>query len=149
MRLSPNFTLAEFTRSDTASKAGVDNSPDEEHLRNLQRLAATLERVRTLLGDRPLLISSGYRSPALNALVGGSRTSDHSNGLAADFTCPKFGDVAEVCRAIVASDIPFDQIIFEQGAAPWVHLGVGTRNRREVLSWSKRSGYVSGLKKLG
>lgn len=147
MRLSPHFTLAELTRSDTAAARGIDNAPGSEHLANLQRLAATLEQVRALLGQ-PMLISSGYRSPALNRAVGGSSTSDHSNGLAADFTSPRFGAVRQVCEAIQASGIAFDQLIYEQGNTEWVHLGIGTRMRRQVLSWSQRRGYVPGIVKL-
>src|SRR5690625_2282506 len=99
MKLPPHFRLSELTRSDTAAANNIDNSPSVEHLANLQRLAKTLENVRTVLGNNPVLISSGYRSPELNRAVGGSSTSDHSKGLAADFTCPGFGPVRKVCQA--------------------------------------------------
>lgn len=149
MKLTPHFRLSELTRSDTASANNIDNSPSVEHLANLQRLAKTLENVRTVLGNNPVLISSGYRSPTLNRAVGGSSTSDHSNGLAVDFTCPRFGPVSKVCQAIVDSCLPFDQLIYEQGArSNWVHLGLGTRMRQQVLSWSPSQGYVVGLHEL-
>lgn len=148
MRLSQHFTLAELTRSDTAIARGIDNSPGAVHLANLIRMAATLEDVRALLGGNPILISSGYRSPALNRAVGGSSTSDHANGLASDFTCPRYGSVMQVCEAIRDSRIRFDQLIYEQGATEWVHLGIGTRMRQQALSWSSRSGYVSGITRL-
>lgn len=145
MRLSPHFTLGELTRSSTAEARGIDNTPTPAHLANLMTLAHTLEGVRLLLGGKPILISSGYRSPVLNRAVGGSSTSDHANGLAADFTCPQYGPVMRICEAIRDSGIQFDQIIYEQGATEWVHLGIGTRMRRQVLSWSSRMGYVPGI----
>jgi len=148
MRLTEHFTLEELTRSATADSRGIDNTPGSEHLPNIERLAAKLEEVRALLGQ-PMLISSGFRSAALNKAVGGSATSDHANGLAADFTAPGFGRVAQVAAAIEASGIEFDQLIYEQGSTEWVHLGIGTRMRRQVLSWSPLAGYVSGLQKLG
>ena len=148
LRLSPHFTLREFTRSAKANELGIDNSPNQEHLYNLSRLASVLENVRTVL-KAPILISSGYRSPALNRAVGGSSTSDHANGLAADFTAPKYGSVFQVCQAIVASGLPFDQLIFEQGdRSDWVHFGIGTRMRQQVMSWSPKTKYVPGLKVL-
>ncbi|VFR32617.1 Phage protein [plant metagenome] len=137
--------MDELTRSDTASARGIDNTPGPAHLANLQRLAETLEQVRALLGH-PMLISSGYRSPALNrAIPNSSSTSDHSNGLAADFTSPRFGTVRKICEAIIASGIKFDQLIYEQGSTKWVHIGIGPRMRREVLSWSPARRYVPGL----
>lgn len=147
LRLSPHFLLSEFTRSATAAQHGIDNKPGPEHYANLRRLASTLERVREVLGH-PIIISSGYRSPALNRAVGGSTTSDHANGLAADFTCPGFGSVREVCQAIIDAGIPFDQLIYEQGGTEWAHLGIGSRMRRQVLSWAPISGYVRGLRRL-
>ena len=148
MRLSPHFLLSEFTRSSTAEARDIENRPGPEHYANLRQLAATLERVRSALGDNPILISSGYRSPALNRAVGGSATSDHANGLAVDFTCPGFGGVRAGCEAIVAAGIPFDQVIYEQGNTEWVHLGIGTRMRRQVLSWTPARGYVPGIRRL-
>jgi len=150
MQLSPHFTLDEFVRSSTAAARGIANTPGPVHLANLRILAAHLEGVRALLGN-PIPITSAYRSPALNQAVGGSATSDHANGLAADFTCPRFGSVIQVCEAIAASRIDFDQLIFEQkpGGIEWVHLGFGPRMRRDVLSWSPSARYVSGIKKLG
>jgi len=148
MRLSKHFTLAELTRSATAQANRIDNSPGVRHLANLLHLAETLEQVRMLLGNSPIIVSSGYRSPDLNRLVGGSDTSSHSQGLAADFTCPRFGSVRQVCEAIRDSGIQFDQLIYEQGNTEWVHLGIDPRMRRQVMSWSRRDGYVMGLRKL-
>lgn len=147
-RLSANFVLAEFTRSATAQAQGIDNTPSLKHVANLRQLARTLERVREALGGHPIIISSGYRSPELNRVVGGSPTSDHANGLAVDFTCPGFGSAREVCEAIVAAGIEFDQLIYEQGNTEWVHLGIGTRLRGQVMSWSRQAGYVNGIRRL-
>ena len=146
-QLTPNFHLREFTRSATALAHGLDNTPTTAHRENLLRLAKTLESVRLLLAH-PILISSGYRSAQLNQLVGGSATSDHALGLAADFTCPGYGSVEDVCRAIADSSIPFDQLIFEQGGTHWVHLGIGARMRRQTLSWSPKTKYVNGIRRL-
>lgn len=149
LRLSPHFTLGEFTRSDTAQRLGLDNTPSTTHLANLYLLANTLERVRKVLGNNPILISSGYRSYEVNRAVGGVPNSNHTLGLAADFTCPGYGDVYSVCVAIHKSGIPFDQLIFEQGRnSHWVHFAIGDRMRDEVLSWSPLQGYVRGLHHL-
>jgi uncharacterized protein YcbK (DUF882 family) len=84
-RLSRYYTLARLTRSDTAAQRGIDNAPPAALLPNLRLLARGLDRVRRLLGH-PLEISSGYRCPELNALVGGVPASQHALGLAVDFT---------------------------------------------------------------
>lgn len=117
--LSPHFKLSELTLSQAAVRHGVGNTPNPEQLANLYRTAAMLEQVRALLGNKPLVISSGFRSAAVNSLVGGSLKSAHLLGLAADFTCPSFGTPQQVCRAIVASGLAFDQCIYE---GTWVHL---------------------------
>lgn len=149
IKLSPHFSLAEFTRSATADARGITNTPTAAHLTNLKTLAANLEIVRGLLGNSPILITSAYRSPALNRAVGGSTTSDHANGLAVDFHCPKFGTDFEVAKALVSSGLKFDQIIYEQeSGGSWVHLGFGGRMRREILSWKAGKGYKNGLVKL-
>jgi zinc D-Ala-D-Ala carboxypeptidase len=133
-RLSDHFALSEFTISQAAARAGLRNEPLSSHIENLRRLAQVLEQVRTLLGNRPILISSGYRSPAVNGLVGGSLSSAHTQGLAADFTCPGFGTPLNVCQAIADSGIPFEQLIYE---GTWVHVAVATAGatpRRELLT---------------
>lgn len=118
--LSTNFTLDEFTHSNEGARRGIDNDPPVDVYQNLKSLAYALEEVRTLLGNRPILISSGYRSPALNAAVGGSIGSQHLLGEAVDFTCPTFGTTDEIVRAIQASSIPYHQLIREFGR--WVHI---------------------------
>lgn len=130
--LSKNFSLDEMTASQTASRRGIDNTPSAEIIENLKTLCITLEEVKDLLEGKAILISSGYRCPKLNSAVGGSKTSSHMEGLAADFTAPRYGSVKQVCEAIRDSDIAFDQLIFEYGA--WCHIGVGGGMRRQVLT---------------
>ena len=136
-------TLAELIHSATASERGIWNAPDETALANLRLLAQGLDAVRDLLGH-PLAISSGYRSPALNAAVGGVAGSQHSLGLAADFTCAAFGDPLTVAQAIVGAEIAFDQCILEYGR--WVHLSFTDAPRRRALTiYGPDKGYQLGL----
>jgi zinc D-Ala-D-Ala carboxypeptidase len=134
MRLSENFSLEELTASETAARKGIDNTPSEEVINNLKRLAAALQEVRALLNHRAILISSGYRSPELNQAVGGSATSDHCKGLAADFICPSYGTPNDIVRAIAASGLSFKQVIREFDR--WVHLSIpeeGQEPRKQAL----------------
>lgn len=143
--LSEHFTLEEMVCSQTACRQGIDNTPDAAALRNLRRLAAALERVRSALGGRPVIVSSGYRSPALNAAIGGSKSSAHMSGLAADFIVPAFGTVLDTARAIADAGLGLDQLIFEHR---WVHLGLAARGsepRGELLTLNPSGGYMSGL----
>lgn len=131
MNLSPHFTLAEFTHSQTAARQGVDNTPHDVTLAALRATAAGMEMVRAALGSRPITISSGYRSPTLNTLVRGSKRSQHILGEACDFTCSAFGTPEDIIRLLIASTVPYDQLIHEYGS--WVHISFGPRNRREAL----------------
>jgi zinc D-Ala-D-Ala carboxypeptidase len=134
MRLSENFSLEELTASETAARKGIDNTPSEEVINNLKRLAAALQEVRALLNHRAILISSGYRSHELNQAVGGSATSDHCKGLAADFICPSYGTPNDIIRAIAASGLSFKQVIREFDR--WVHLSIpeeGQEPRKQAL----------------
>lgn len=126
--MTPNFTLDELTKTDT----GIANAPNADQLSNLERLAGVLEKVRGVLGGKPLIVTSAFRSSKVNRAVGGSLTSAHLQGLAADFTCPQYGNPLQVCLAIEASGIEFDQLIHEYGR--WIHLGVGPKERGEVLT---------------
>ena len=140
---SPYHTLDELLHSDTALERGIDNTPPTALRPNLERLACGLDAIRELLGF-PLEISSGYRSPQLNAAVGGTATSQHCQGLACDFVCPRFGAPIEVAQAIGASDIEFDQCILEFGR--WVHLSFSATPRRRMLTiYTSRDGYLEGL----
>ncbi|MCA0247698.1 MAG: DUF882 domain-containing protein [Proteobacteria bacterium] len=131
MKLTPHFTLAELTHSQTAARLGIDNTPAPEMVDALRKTAELLERVRALLG-KPILVSSGYRSPLVNRAVGGAAQSAHMLGCAADFSCPGFGSPLEICRAIASSDISFDQLIHEYRA--WAHIAWAPLPRRQVLT---------------
>ena len=130
MNISTHFSLDEFTHSQTAARQGIDNAPGAEVILRLQRTALGLELVRTLLGA-PIIISSGYRSPALNKAVGGAANSQHMTGEAVDFTCPGFGTPAQVVAAIKRSTIPFGQAIVEFDR--WTHISFDQNNRRQAL----------------
>ena len=135
MMLSTHFSLAELTASEVAARAGIDNTPPPELMTNLLRLSEGLELVRKALGNKPIHVTSGYRSPKLNQRVGGSKNSRHMQGLAADILCPAFGPPLEVCRAIAASSIETDQIIHEFGK--WCHVAFPPRGqtaRKELLT---------------
>ena len=129
--LSEHFNLNEFTASETATRKGIDNTPPAVVTERLRMLAATLEQVRSLLGNNSIRISSGYRCLALNRAIGSGDLSAHVLGYAVDFTCPKFGTPKEVANKIAESAIKFDQLIYE---GTWIHLSVDPRNRREVLT---------------
>lgn len=115
-------------------------------LANLRLVAALMERVRTLLGDQPIVVHSGYRSLEVNNAVGGVGTSAHCRGLACDFVCPAFGTPVEVARAILKSDLQYDQLILEYR---WVHVGLvrdGSLSRHEALTKRSRwAAYESGI----
>ena len=127
MNLSPNFTLEELTHSETAIRLGIDNTPTVEVIDNLTFLAEKLEDVRALLCN-PMLVSSGYRSLILNRHLGSRDTSSHAKGLAVDFISPSFGNPEAIVRAIVESDIQYDQILLEFNR--WVHLSFAKENPR-------------------
>lgn len=131
MNLSPHFTLAELTASQTAARMGLDNTPPAEMVVALRRTAQLLEQVRLLLG-KPVLVSSGYRAPQVNRAVGGAANSAHMLGCAADFSCPSFGSPLEICRVIAGSDVSFDQLIHEFRA--WVHIAWAPSPRRQILT---------------
>lgn len=130
MKLSEHFDLDEFEHSGIALARGIDNTAPPNVLRNLVVLAAALEEVRALLGH-PINISSGYRCACLNQAVKGAVNSAHMSGYAADFTCDSFGTPLDVVRAIVDSDIKFDQCI-EEGH--WVHFSVDPQMRQRILT---------------
>jgi len=143
MLLTPNFSLEQLTHSETAERERIDNTPAAEIVENLRLLARGLEQVRMLTGF-PLEISSGYRSPELNARVGGAKSSQHTRGQAADFTCDEFGPPLDIIRAIRDSDIDFDQCILEY--ARWVHISFSAAPRGKVLTiYDPKEGYLDGL----
>lgn len=145
MNLTSHFTLEELILSQTATRLGIDNTPDANALDNLHSLAAGLELVRAALGNRAISVSSGFRCIKLNGAIGSNNTSAHVLGWAADFVCPGFGTPLEVAKALAATTIKFDQVIYE-GA--WVHISVDPRNRRELLTAHFKGGkttYTKGI----
>jgi zinc D-Ala-D-Ala carboxypeptidase len=144
VKLTEHFTLEELTFSEYAARLGLPNTPMPRIAENLQYLAERLEEVRALL-RAPMRVTSGYRSEAVNAGVGGSAASQHRYGLAADFVAPQFGTPYEVARAIEASGVQFDQLIHEFGQ--WVHVSFVRHNpRHEALSIFGRGKYLPGIK---
>ena len=124
MNLSPHFTLSELTRT----SSGLANVPTDAEVKALEALCATLlEPVRAKFG--PVSIHSGYRGPAVNAKIGGSKTSQHMRGEAADFHCPG-ATLETVMRWIVTeSNLHYGQVILEghtAGEPTWIHLSLGT-----------------------
>ena len=138
MRLSEHFTLAEMTVSQAAARRGISNLPPPEIIERLRRTAGEMERVRELLGGKVISVSSGYRSPAVNALVGGARNSGHLHGFAVDFNCWSFGSPYKVCKAIEASAIKYDQLIHEFG--DWIHVSFDPSMRQQELTVDRPAG---------
>ena len=151
VRLSKNFTLQEFTKSQTAERKGIDNTPAEAHLENAKILfEKVVQPVRDHFG--PTVINSGYRGPALNEAVGGSSKSQHCKGEAADIECPGTPnyDVAKW----IEENLDFDQLILEFYTpgipdSGWVHVSYKAEgNRKSVLTAMKENGktvYKPGL----
>ncbi len=135
-KISEHFTWDEVIFSETAIRNGIDNSPPDEILPNIQRMANFMEQVRFVLNGRPIHITSWYRGPELNSIIGGSKTSSHMKGLACDFVCPSLGDPKRVCEEIMQSNLDFDQLILEKGNrnGSWTHIGLAEGNRRQVLT---------------
>jgi len=123
--MTPHFTLAELTHTDHRL---LDNTPNAQELANLKRLAEFLETVKTTLGGKPIMINSAFRSKAVNDAVGSKDTSQHRQGLAADFRVPGMAPDA-VVRALLK--LPFDQIIREYDA--WTHISIADKPRRQAL----------------
>lgn len=148
-RLTEHFSVEEMSHSETASRKGLDNTPPPELVANMLRVAEALEKVRAHF-DRPVRVTSCYRSPAVNKAVGGSPTSAHRFALAADFEVDGVANI-EVCRAIPVILVDFDQVIYEFGPTGWVHLGLsgaGRPTRRQSLTAVKRGGktvYLPGI----
>jgi hypothetical protein len=118
--LSVHFTLEELTVSEIAERKGLDNTPNDQEIHNLSRLAALLEIVRAVVGQ-PIMINSAFRSKAVNDAVGSKDTSQHRVGCAADIRVTGMTP-REVVLACQVKGVPFDQIIEEFGS--WTHISV-------------------------
>ena len=125
--MTPHFSLAELTHTDHRL---LDNTPNAAELANLKKLALFLETVKTTLGGKAVMISSAFRSKAVNDAVGSKDTSSHRLGLAADFRVPGMTPDA-VVRAIIAAKLPYDQLIREFDA--WTHASIADKPRRQAL----------------
>lgn len=124
MKLSQHFSLIEFAKSAKAQSLGIDNTPSAEVVKNLTILADMLERIRSTI-NKPIIITSGYRSEALNRAVGGRTSSDHTKGYAADIVCPAFGTPRELARLLapLADTLSIGQVILEEiKGKQWVHV---------------------------
>jgi len=120
MQLSQNFTLDELTHTDHRE---LDNTPNDIEINNLKRLAEFLEQVKTVLGGKPVMVNSAFRSKAVNDAVGSKDSSQHRVGCAADIRIPGMTP-DEVVKAIIASGIGYDQVIREFDR--WTHISVPT-----------------------
>lgn len=134
MNITPHFTLDELTASESAERNGWDNTPNDAELENLKRLADMLEQVKVVLGGKPIMINSAFRSKKVNDAVGSKDTSQHRIGCAADIRVPGMTP-DEVVRKVVASGINFDQVIREFDR--WTHISVSnspdTTPRKQAL----------------
>lgn len=145
MSLSQHFSLEELTVSQEAARRGLSNEPPPELLPALRRTAEGLERIRALLGC-PIVVTSGYRSATVNALVGGAAASQHTRGEAADIIAPGFGTPAAVAQKIAGEieALGVDQVILEFGR--WVHVSFRDRPRHLALTIrSAAEGYRPGI----
>lgn len=134
MNLTPHFTLEEMTASEAADRNGWDNTPNEQELENLKRLADFLEQVKTVLGGKPIMVNSAFRCKLVNDAVGSKDTSQHRIGCAADIRVPGMTP-DEVVKTVIASKIGYDQVIREFDR--WTHISVpnkpGDSPRRQAL----------------
>ena len=131
MNLLPHFTLEELTHTDHRE---LDNTPNQNEINNLQRLANFLEEVKTALGGKPIMVNSAFRSKQVNDAVGSKDSSQHRIGCAVDIRVPGLTP-DEVVRTIIASGLPYDQIIREFDR--WTHISVpniaGAEPRKQAL----------------
>ena len=145
MMLTPNFSLAEMTRSSTAIKIGDPNTPTPAHLINLKRTASFMEMIRAFFGGRAITVTSCYRNPRVNKAAKGVDNSAHALGYAVDFHVAGLTDF-EVATRLAASGIRFDQLIYEKGRC--VHISFDPRFRGQVLSQPGQPGSpcIPGIK---
>jgi uncharacterized protein YcbK (DUF882 family) len=136
MNLTPHFTLEELTHTDHRT---LDNTPNETELANIQRLAEFLEELKTVLGGKPIMVNSAFRSKAVNDAVGSKDTSQHRIGCAADIRVPSMTP-DEVVKAVIASGLGYDQVIREFDR--WTHISIpnqaGATARKQSLIIDKQ-----------
>jgi hypothetical protein len=150
MQLSEHFELAEFIRSSTAKRASISNMPTDAHLENIKLLCEkVLEPIRVHFA-RPIILSSGYRSSALNRAVGGSSSSQHCSGEAADIDMDGTNVTNAQIFNHIKDNLEFDQLIWEFGTTSnpdWVHVSYESngRQRKQILRAVKKNGATSYL----
>jgi hypothetical protein len=148
MQLSKNLTLAEVTRSESAKRKGISNEPTAEHLENFKKLAEKVfQPIREHFGV-PIHISSGYRSKALNAAIGGSATSQHCSGEAIDIDMDGSTVTNKQVFDYIKDNLVFDQMIWEFGTdknPDWVHVSYEStgKQRKQILKAVKVNGKTS------
>lgn len=126
------FTIDELCKSSTALEKKIDNSPSKEIIHNLTLLIdKILDPLRENYG-KAIRVNSGYRCPALNEAVGGSKTSQHMKGMAADITGGSTAKNKELFNLIIKLDLPFDQLIDEKNFR-WVHVSYSPKHRKQIL----------------
>lgn len=121
MNLSEHFTLEEMTHSEIGARKGYDNTPNEKETANLRRLCGLLEKVKEVIGNKPVFINSGFRSKQVNDAVGSKDSSQHRLGCAADIRVPGMTP-KQIISACILARLPYDQIILEFDS--WVHISV-------------------------
>lgn len=137
MQLTPHFSLAELT----VTNQKIDNTPSKEVIEVLRTTAFYMEKVREILGNVPITINSGYRSPDVNRAVGGTSNSSHTYGYAVDFTA--YGHTPLTISNILSkSNLKFDQLIYEK---TWVHISFDPRMRGNILTLKGKGKYVKGI----
>jgi zinc D-Ala-D-Ala carboxypeptidase len=120
-QLTKNFSLEELTRSESAARNGWDNTPNDQEVANLRRLAELLQLVKDAVDGKPVMINSGFRSKKVNDAVGSSDRSQHRLGCAADLRVPGMTP-RQVVQACIDAAVPFDQVILEFDS--WTHISV-------------------------
>ena len=152
MRLSKNFSLEEMTRSMVAARKGIDNTPGAGEIKNLENVCyEILEPVRAHF-DKPIMVSSGYRSEALCEAIGSKKTSQHAKGQAVDF---EIAGVPNIKTAYwLSNNVDFDQLILEfykkdDPAGGWVHVSYNEKgsNRKQILTFDGKR-YDNGLPEM-
>lgn len=126
------FTIAELCKSDTAVRKNIDNSPTSEIINNLKQLVRyVLDPLREKYG-KPIRVNGAYRCPELNKAVGGSKTSQHMTGQAADITVGNPDANKKLFNLIIEMNLPFDQLIDEKNFR-WIHVSYSDRKRKQIL----------------
>lgn len=138
IQLSPHFKLSEFVKSSTAKARGIDNTPSQSHISNIQYLCLHILEPLRMHFNTPIIISSGYRCPLLNHAVGGVNSSNHLTGCAADLRIPSI-DVGRQWFLWIMDNCKFDELIWEHSTPNskdyWIHVAIrqNTNNRQRVV----------------